>query len=77
MFRSTLFNYDVSEWNVTSAQSMSQMFQDSSFDQDLCPWGSLVRMMVDATDMFEGTQCEDVSNPVFGDGTSGPWCVRC
>ena len=77
MFSSTAFDYDLAEWNVTSAQSTSQMFQDTSLNQDLCEWGSLVPTTVDVTEMFQGTQCKDSSDPVFGDETSGPWCVKC
>ena len=43
MFATTVFNSDVSKWNVNSATSMGKMFEDSAFDRTICgdKWLSL------------------------------------
>jgi len=53
MFRSTLFNSDVSSWDVSSVTNMSGMFYGAaSFNQDLSSWD--VSSVTDMAYMFGG-----------------------
>jgi len=36
MFYQSLFNNDIAQWDVRSVTNMGHMFQESSFDQQLC-----------------------------------------
>jgi surface protein len=46
----------------------------TSFNQDLCPWGQLVRGDADTRSMFAATSCPVTEEPA---STAGPWCMPC
>ena len=37
-FQRTIFNQDISSWNVSNVTNMDYMFQGSSFNQDISSW---------------------------------------
>ncbi len=53
MFKNTQFNEDISSWDTSSVDDMSQMFaQTASFDQDISDWN--VSHVADFSLMFDG-----------------------
>ena len=61
MFKNTIFNQDISNWNVSNVWNMSGMFSHSKFNQDISNWD--VSNVMYMTDMFEYSSFnQDISN---------------
>ena len=79
MFRlATLFNGDLSIWDVSTVIDMDAMFRNAtSFNGNLCPW---VQKLMDTTlvaDMFSGSACLDTNTPNLMSTPPGPFCHPC
>ena len=75
----TLFNEDISGWDVSRASSMRAMFRGAgSFSQNLCDWGvQLAGKAVEVDDMFKGTKCPFTENPDMSKNPPTPFCNQC
>ena len=51
MFNSSLFNGDISGWDVSNVESMDWMFCGSQFNSDLTKWNNMG--LADMKDMFK------------------------
>ena len=50
----------------------------SSFDQDLCVWGSQIAVNASTDFAFAGTSCPVTDDPVLDTAeTPGPFCYAC
>jgi hypothetical protein len=49
----------------------------STFNQDLCAWGSKMNTSATVTSMFLDSQCSAVGDPAFSLDTKGPFCHIC
>ena len=58
MFKDSVFNGDLSKWDVSSVIDMAQMFYDSKFDGDLSNWDVDMRKVKYSYDMFKGSPLE-------------------
>ena len=38
MFEKSVFNNDLSQWNVSNVKNMNRMFENSLFNQDISTW---------------------------------------
>jgi surface protein len=82
---STAFNQDLSMWNVSSVvytddtnPGLKQMFMDaSSFNQNLCYWGTQLDSSNDVTNMFDGSGCPDQGSPDLTLPAVNPLCYAC
>ena len=73
--QASAFNGDISSWDTSRVTDMSGMFKSAStFNQNLCPWGSRVPPNADVFDMFTGSGCPNMSDPVL---PGGPLCYSC
>jgi Mycoplasma protein of unknown function, DUF285 len=62
----TLFNVDISQWNVSSLVEASYMFFDAtSFNRSLCAWKYLLPSTVLLERIFLGSGCVDTSDPTL------------
>jgi surface protein len=66
MFRhARRFNRDISSWNLASVQDLDEFVLGASdFAQDLCPWQTRLPQGWTGIDMFKGTVCPNVADPV-------------
>jgi surface protein len=61
MFNWTNFNGDISKWNVSNVNKMSDMFRKSKFNGDISNWD--VSKVKDMSNMFEESEFnKDLSN---------------
>jgi len=68
----------LSGWNVSSVKNMGYMFAGaSSFDQNLCVWGSQMPSNVDVGLMFWGSDCPSQIEPSLSSNPPGPFCHFC
>jgi surface protein len=51
MFYSTVFNGDISGWDVSNVEDMDNMFQNSEFDGNISKWN--VKSVKSMEDMFK------------------------
>lgn len=76
--KASLFNLDLSEWNVARVKDASHMFSgDESFDRSLCRWGTILPTDVNVEEMFELSGCANKDDPASDDLASGPFCTTC
>jgi len=77
------FNANVSAWDIRNAVTLYAMFHGaSSFSQNMCAWGDIVRPTANLTNVFAETFCESTQDPQFARAESGiylllgPWCAQ-
>ena len=58
MFWKSIFNGDISGWDVSNVIDMWNMFADSKFDGDLSNWDVDMKKVQYAFDMFKGSPLE-------------------
>ncbi len=51
MFYGSVFDGDISNWDVSKVKDMSYMFENSMFNRDISSWD--LSSLTDATDIFE------------------------
>ena len=74
----TVFDQDLSGWDVTSVNDMENMFNGaSSFNQDLCAWNSKLDSGAVVANAFTGTNCASTDPPDFALTPPGPFCAVC
>ena len=56
MFSNSLFNGDISKWDVSNVEDMYAMFSNSLFNGDISKWD--VSNVKDMSDMFDGCPLE-------------------
>jgi hypothetical protein len=56
MFSKSMFNQDISNWNMSSVKEISQMFSFSAFNQNVSKWNIKVAYG-HKRDVFEGSLC--------------------
>lgn len=72
------FNRDLSLWDVGNVDDMSYMFLGSfDLNQDLCSWGTRIGSGTVVNGMFEGTNCDEESDPNLNATPPGPFCSPC
>lgn len=72
------FNGDLSLWDVSATNTMQSMFKSSAFNQNLCAWGTVLPTNgIFVQDMFWGTNCQDLSDPILSTTPAGPFCYSC
>ena len=54
MFEESLFNGDISKWDVSNVTNMSGMFRESQFTGDISEWN--VSKVTDMSEMFLDSQ---------------------
>ena len=54
MFFSSIFNQDISQWDVSKVTNMSYMFERSKFNQDISEWD--VSKVINTEEMFAYSQ---------------------
>lgn len=73
--RALSFNQDLSQWDVSRVTSLVGAFRGAArFQQDLCAWGSKLPLDANTTNMFRGTNCPEIGDPVI---PGGPFCFKC
>lgn len=80
MFASnTHFNRDISEWDVSAAELMDNMFFGSTvFDQNLCRWGEVLDPGTNVINVFGESVCPDANTSIsFERSPPGPFCHPC
>ena len=63
MFRKSLFNSDISSWDVSNVESMVYMFDDSPFNQDISLWNLNPKVII--KDMFYMSRCKKEFRPML------------
>ena len=74
MFAGSVFNQDISGWNISSGTNMKYMFiSNIVINQELCAWGDYYSSDVDYTNMFyDARSCtKKIDTP---QSSLGPWC---
>jgi surface protein len=72
------FNQDISGFDLSSATNLDRMmFMAESFSQDVCNWGSTLDPFLAPFEVFQGTDCPNVSDPSLDNTPPGPLCFQC
>jgi surface protein len=72
-FQASSFNQDLSNWDVSRVEDMSDMFSEAaSFHQNLCAWGGNFPFD-NATDIFQNSGCMFQDTPIAEQ--KGPFCA--
>jgi hypothetical protein len=61
MFAYSIFNGDISNWNVNNVYNMSYMFKHSKFDNDISKWNVYINS--NTSDIFEDCPIKDEYKP--------------
>ena len=70
MFWGSLFNGDISKWDVSSVENMYCMFAASKFEGDISKWD--VSNVTDMEDMFDDSPLKEDDNlPVWYEEEDG------
>ena len=75
----TLFNQDVSQWNVGASDNFNNMFRNTALNQNLCDWG--YNGHLSGSDSFSlafaGTNCAITAEPNLTATPISPLCHYC
>ena len=75
----TMLDSNIAGWNVSGAMTLHLMFAlASSFQQDLCPWGSHLSFSADVAMMLTSQAVRDQQgDPNLAGAPPGPFCFAC
>ena len=60
MFAISIFNQDISTWNVSNVTNMASMFRGSEFNHDISAWN--VSNVTDMKEMFKDGCCDPLGD---------------
>jgi hypothetical protein len=63
MFCQSIFNGDISDWDVSKVKDVSGMFEDSEFNRDISKWN--LSNVKKKAKMFLGCKIEQAYKPKF------------
>jgi Mycoplasma protein of unknown function, DUF285 len=75
MFENTIYDRDLSPWDLSSAAELDRMFANATaFRQSLCNWQYTIPKNASVTEMFVGTDCPDTGDPDLTAWPVNPLC---